>query len=684
MEYYNNIAAVTYDEVSDILSLSTLKVNVHRGNIVRLRRACYDKPALYSVESFPLRYKKAIKEKFKDEMKQTPAQQGLDKITEDMQAVVYFSEYVLADGRYLSAEKQVEYVNNASILNRCKEMIDECNQMRARTTGTKLSKGEFWKGVSETLPRLLDKGIMHSLPTDTMRLKKKFNDYQRKGYEALVSGKFMNKNNKKIDNEDKESIILTLISDRRNLQNTQIAMVYNEVAKKMGWKEISEGTVANYKEKYTLESFAGRYGENKFRNEKTMQVKRGRPQYSMLYWSADSWDVELLYQKTSENKKGQNVTTYHNRLTVCVILDTSINYPVGYAIGEYETPDLIRKAMKDAVNHTKALFGERYLVNEFQSDRYAIKSLKNAYKSISENFVPAKAHNAKAKVVEPYFKYLNDTYCHFASNWSGYGVTSRKENQPNGNISTSLKKTFPAMEECAEQIAKIMESERQKKSAQYIQGFEQLPADKKQLMSEETFLLYFGQSNRKRNGEISTNKLEGSGMNITIGGKKRHYDCFDMEFRRHSYEDWIVKYDEEDLSKVLAVNKEETLRFMLEEKYIQPMALAERKEGDWEQLNRVFDYNKSVENHITQMICLAHERTRNFLLDNGKLLDDGVLNKLMITDSRGQHKNQRNKHRACAGNMATSEKDFEQVSYQPVDFENNVVEEEEESLASLY
>ena len=188
MEYYNNIAAVTYEEVSDILSLSTLKVNVHRGNIVRLRRACYDKPALYSVESFPLRYKKAIKEKFKDEMKQTPAQQGLDKITEDMQAVVFFSEYVLADGRYLSAEKQVEYVNNASILNRCKEMIDDSNQMRARTSGTKLSKGEFWKGVSQVLPRLLDKGITHSLPIDTMRLKKKFNDYQKRGYEALISG----------------------------------------------------------------------------------------------------------------------------------------------------------------------------------------------------------------------------------------------------------------------------------------------------------------------------------------------------------------------------------------------------------------------------------------------------------------------------------------------------------------
>lgn len=676
MEYYNNIPAVNYNDIQDIMSLNVLQVNLHRGNIVRLRRACYGKPALYSVESFPLKYRKDIEKKFEKEMSETPVQKGLDYIKEDMQAVIFFSEYTLLDGRHLPADKQNEYVNNASILNRCKEIYDISCQKHSQLGHTCIPKGKFWKEVSEMLPKLLDNGIIHSLPENTMRLQKKFNDYQKQGYEALISGKFMNRNNKKIDNEDKESIILTLISDRRNLQNTQVAMVYNEIAKKMNWKEITEGTVANYKEKFALESYAGRYGENKFRADKSMQVKRTRPQYPMLYWTADSWDVELLYQKTTENKKGQNITTYHNRLTVCVILDTSMNYPVGYAIGEYETPELIRRAMKDAVNHTKALFGERYMVNEFQSDRYAIKNLRTAYKSITGNFVPAKAHNAKSKVIEPYFKYLNDTYCHFASNWSGYGVTSRKENQPNGNYPTALKKTFPTMEECAMQIAKIIETEREKKCGQYAQGFYKLPNEKKQLMSEETYLLYFGENNTKRGGEVSTNRLEGSGMNVTINGKKHHYDCFDLEFRRHSYEDWIVKYDEDDLTKVLAVNKDETLRFMLEAKHIQPMALAERKAGDSEQLNRIFDYNSSLERHVTDMICSAQEKTKAFLLSNRQLFDDGTLHKLMITDSRGQHKNQRNASRI-------TDAEIEALDYKPVDFENNV-EEEEECLADLY
>lgn len=671
MEYYNNIQAVTYNDISDILSLSTLNANVHRGVILRIRRACYNRPALYSVESFPLKYRKAIKEKFSEEMQEETTTKLLDaeEIKTDMQAVKFYSEYVLTDGRHLPLDKQEEYTNNASILNRCKEIYQISCEKRNRTSGTRIKKGEFWRKVSEKLPKLQE-ALPNSLPTDTMRLQKKFNDYQKRGYEALISGKFMNRNNKKIDNEDKESIILTLISDRRNLQNTQIAMIYNEVAKKMGWKEISEGTVANWREKYTLESYAGRYGENKFRAEKTMQVKRKRPTMPMLYWTADSWDVELLYQKTTENKKGHNVTTYHNRLTVCVILDTSINYPVGYAIGEYETPDLIRQALKDAVNHTKALFGERYIVNEFQSDRYAIKNLQEAYKSISEKFVPAKAHNAKAKVIEPYFRYLNDTYCHFASNWSGYGVTSRKENQPNGNVPTALKNMFPTMEECAEQIAKIIEKEREKKYAKFTQGFEKLPQDKKITISNEQYLLQFGKDNKR------TNKLEGNGLNITIAGKKYHYDCWDMNFRRYSYEDWTIKYDEEDLTRVLATNKDNTLQFMLEEKYLQPMALVEREEGDSEELQRVFDYNKSIERHVMDVICSAQDRTRKFLLDNAGMIDE-TLSKLMITDSRGQHKNQRNKNRMI------TDKEIEEIEYKPVDFENNV-EEEEENLANLY
>lgn len=69
------------------------------------------------------------------------------------------------------------------------------------------------------------------------------------------------------------------------------------------------------------------------------------------------------------------------------------------------------------------------------------------------------------------------------------------------------------------------------------------------------------------------------GLRPTIGGIKRDYDCFDPKFREYAHVRWAVKYDPDNLDHVLAVNEDGSLRFMLERKHVQPMALADRREG---------------------------------------------------------------------------------------------------------
>ncbi|MCQ2314378.1 MAG: hypothetical protein MJZ56_04300 [Bacteroidales bacterium] len=137
----------------------------------------------------------------------------------------------------------------------------------------------------------------------------------------------------------------------------------------------------------------------------------------------------------------------------------------------------------------------------------------------------------------------------------------------------------------------------------------------------------------------SRNLLQGSGLKVTIGGVKHDYDCFDPNFRAHASTRWEVRFDPDDKSRVLAVNEDETLRFMLEEKYVQPMALADRREGDRAELDRVLDFNRRQENRITERLG-GYLDTAAALIDNTKALD--TLQKLMITDSRGQHKDRRN------------------------------------------
>ena len=120
-----------------------------------------------------------------------------------------------------------------------------------------------------------------------------------------------------------------------------------------------------------------------------------------------------------------------NRLTTVVVMDPHCKYPVGYATGEVENHALIMQALRNAVQHTQELFGNYYAAWQLQSDHYGIKPCKMGFEELAKYITPARARKPWPKPIESYFLKLNK-YCqmHF-SNWSGFGVTSQRDNQPN-------------------------------------------------------------------------------------------------------------------------------------------------------------------------------------------------------------------------------------------------------------
>jgi hypothetical protein len=362
----------------------------------------------------------------------------------------------------------------------------------------------------------------------------------------------------------------------------------------------------------------------------------------------DGWDVELFYRKTEKDKKGHLVTTCNNRVNMVIVLDACMNYPIGYAVGTQENGELIREALKNAANHSRELFGRRYSTRQLPSDRFGIKSIKQISEAgFARHFTPAKAKNAKAKPIEPYNGYINNTYCRMFPNRSGYGVQSDRDRQPASEFLNMNKKNFPDYAGLLKQIDMIMAMERGRKLEAYRALFEQMPQDKLLPMTDENCLMIFGTNNGHRQ------LLQHSGLTLTVRGQKYIYDCFDINFRRHSSTRWEVRYDESDMSIALAVNEDESLRFVIEEKYLQPMALTERKEGDAAELKRVNDFNEELKQHIID----THERYSGFaggktpaLTDSFKL--DGTLEKLMLTDSEGQHKSRRHEERQKSGQTA--------------------------------
>ena len=180
-----------------------------------------------------------------------------------------------------------------------------------------------------------------------------------------------------------------------------------------------------------------------------------------------------------------------------------------------------------------------------------------------------------------------------------------------------------------EQITRIIMQERHTKLEQLRAMMEYLPAERRLPLSREQFLLNFGAETGFKNA------IEGGGLRPTLLGVKRDYDCFDIRFREHAGTRWTVKYDPDNLGEVLAVNEDGTLRFMLQEKYVQPMALADRKEGDHEQLQRVNEFNKQLEGHVTTQLALKYEAGAEAIRE---LPQADTLHRLLLCDSNGQHK----------------------------------------------
>lgn len=632
VEYYNNILALEARWLIDsgVMTESQYRNATTRREVQVLRRGCRNTPALVAYDSMPDRFKRKTVDvigKSPYEVVKTNYLQEL--IEDDVQISDFFENYKLNDGRYIPQKTRHEYYINAIVLEAIHKLVSN-KRAKRRAMGHKTTG--MWEKIAESVLELDRTRFPHSLPTNHRGLERKFKRYRKEGAGSLIHKNFLNKNAAKVDDGVKESVIIELLASPNNLDNVQVMKFYNMIAEKAGWQTITQGTVANYREKYHTETYAGRRGSTAFANKKTMQIKRSAPTAPLYFWTLDGWDVELLYQKREGNR-----TTYHNRPTVVVVLDAFNKYPMGYAVGTGENAELIQNALRNAAKHTEELFGRMYRTHQIQSDRFAVSAMTPFYETLGKHYTPARARNAKAKIIEPYFNHLNKTYCQFQPNWSGFGITTNPEKQANSEFLNKYKKQFPTFEQVCQQIDVMILAERSHKIEELMNAWNSMDDADKIELSYKNYLLQFGSTTGRKI------LMQHNGLLPTINGVKYTYDCFDIDFRKHTSTKWEVIYDPEDMSRALAVNQDRSLQFLLEEKYVQPMALKDRKPSDSEQLQRVREYNRQLEDDVINFRAKTADQASEFI---EMLPQFETLKKLTITDSKGQHKLQRNRARA--------------------------------------
>lgn len=661
------MSSINYkDLVPDVMSYEALKKLCQRGKVRRVVMGGNGREAMYDVESLPVRYRREVYRRYPDLTERQRSEGLMDLIEQNAAAEHYFATYLLGDptteeasaagqseerkgGRHLPVAKQREYANNCAILDAIGRQLEKltCGE------GAKKSKTEFWAEMAESMPRLKER-YPNSLPENARSLQRKYTLYKREGFGSMIHKLYRNQNAAKVLTEEQDAVLLVLVTQYNNLEDTRIASLYNSIAASQSpcWSTITASTVRNWRKSHPQETAYGRLGATKFKASKSMQVRRSKPTAPFLHWSLDGWTAELLYQKRTERKSG-TVVTYHNRLTIVVVLDTSCDYPMGYAIGDHETPELIKEALRNAALHSRELTGEMLRACQIQSDRYAIKKMSELYSKAGQWVTPAAARNAKAKPIERYFGYLNNTYCKMLHNWAGYGITTDPDKQPNSEAKNALRHCFPDEAGCRQQLMGIIEAERAQKRAELLELLTRLPDKYRLPMTRADYLLAYGETTSR------TIQLEGCGVRPQLLGVRRAYDTFDPTFREYGNADWSVYYDPDDLSNILVTTEGDTRRYLLEEKYVQPMALAEQSAADREELARVQAYNKAQRESVEERIMSAHELVHVALEENE--VGKNILNRLMLLDSKGQHKDERSLINSQLG--LGEEADFEEVDY---------------------
>ncbi len=621
-------------EERHIASMESLKKREQRLRLVSLTRGGRGVPKVYEYRTMPEELKRKVDAQLDvyEAARKNPLEPLIEHSAEVRQ---YFDDYRTAKGAHLpnsqSNPVRNTYYYNAIVIKAIVRLMADTERRGGKVSWEQMA------GHVSTLDRL---EWPVSLPENARKLRSKVSDYVANGLESLIHKNYRagNANATKVHEGEQADMLVSLISEHRNFDCQEIADLYNHWAQQHGWEPISRSTVHKWATDKRFITMASKHGAAAFRNQVSYTVKRTAPTAAMYMWVFDGWDAELAYQQRSKNGR----TTYHNRLTLEVILDAATKYPIGWAVGESESADLIREALRNAERHVEELTGQMLRPHQLQCDNFAKKAMWDTYTELALLAVtPARVGNAKAKIIEPWFHQLNDKKCRYAFNWTGHGVTARKDNQPNLDITLKGKSQFPTLEELIDEIGTIIGQYRAEALPAYMEALAALPDADRVALDMKQYLALFGQSTGQ------TYQLQATGINVRIGGKRHQYDLLpasdserDMQeairFREKCWEKWQVKLDPMDDAHILVENADQTEQFLLTLKDEQPMALKDRKPGDYEKLAAIWKFNREMEAYVSR--TLGDHQQGAYEQMQREQRDYELLSRCLITDNRGQHK----------------------------------------------
>lgn len=181
-------------------------------------RACKGQEVEIQWNSLLEKRKAIIRARFGDPSPKQPSIFA-NVVQPDPEAYSFYSQYKLNDGRSLPLEAINEYCANAAVLNAVGKVVNESITMR-RNMGNPVKANQVWNSIARAVTGVDRETWSHTLPEHPRRLREKYREYLKEGYQCLVHKNFCNQNSRKVNKLMEDLFIALYTTKNRHFAKT--------------------------------------------------------------------------------------------------------------------------------------------------------------------------------------------------------------------------------------------------------------------------------------------------------------------------------------------------------------------------------------------------------------------------------------------------------------------------------
>lgn len=368
--------------------------------------------SLIEFDYIPARYREEIIALYGDPKRKAASSSFANRIEKDPNAATFYLEYRLDDGRDLPQKHIKLYTANACILNALRDAYR--TRALARAKHGKGNTG-FWKQAAKVLQDLKAE-MPHSLPKNPTSLRRKYDEYIKVGYEALISGKFCNDNTAKITPEIEAWLIKEMAGTRQSVD--MVYMRYHAEAERQGWRtDITQAAFRARASEPRVQQLIDykRHGRKLLQNKKGYTFRLKKATYSNDIWVGDGTMLNWYYR--ADNGKLATATTYF-------VMDGASSKFLGWSTEEginKENRAMQMAAYRMAVRNAGAKPYQLLYDNQGGHKGHTASAF---YSMLATVAFPTRAYRPSGKPIEQAFKRFQQLKLSEFPFWSGFGRES--------------------------------------------------------------------------------------------------------------------------------------------------------------------------------------------------------------------------------------------------------------------